>query len=838
MEKREVTLVYHLNGGSRFKPYPPSSAPGTTVTIDTAEVTDPDDSSITETVVQILFEEFDRTIDYTADENKDKHYPNTDYPASTDNDGDGFRPFRTGYNFLGWNTNKDATAASIQPDDTIRVNPLNADENKQIHLYAVWDRLTYRVQITDGSERLYYYENNVYQEAQFHTIYGAHQVLENLYKKEGDSYTPYSATDTSNNTRIEVMVSEYIMEEEDAFTWGETDIGPGYVVTLTSSGSDPCVIKHGDNISGALSSPTSMIRVGKCDLTLANITLDGENKNGADGAIAHLILENSKLTVGNGTTLRNGKATAATSLGTSKGGAVYALNGECVVQNGAVITGCSAGEGGAVYVNDGATANVTGGTVSGNTATTGAGIYVNSGTRTTGAVKISGNPSFGGTTGGNFPTGSSMAEGSKNGGTDYTKAREDIYLAGSGNPLEALVVTGAITGDAGSIWVWANQNPHYKEDEQFAIFESAAVRTAMETAGTLDSSLKVFRNAQPDSVTTETGTRDAGDYLFGVPGTVNTSIYWGGDGLDVIFKKTDGFGHALAGATFTVYREAALTNAVKTAVSANGTTDKDSKNTVLEKGIVKLEKIPNGVYYMKETLADGTNGAPAGYAENTKTYIVLVGTAALTKGTTGVWTDVLSELTQADINDQRGTLNATTGKYERDYAIFQIDITTNKAVVEPDIAAYGITNEASAQHEVILRKETETSYASLENAKFRIFRANMTEITDTAAGYSEADKCYTSLDTGVYFIGNLPLGRYYLVETATPDAISGTDKDGNPTSTSFGEVGKVFTLEVKNTGVSDPTASTNEISVAEVEGKDMVPENLAAWVAAQTTGTP
>jgi hypothetical protein len=70
-----------------------------------------------------------------------------------------------------------------------------------------------------------------------------------------------------------------------------------------------------------------MIRVGKCDLTLANITLDGENKNGTDGAIAHLILENSKLTVGNGATLRNGKSTAATSLGTSKGGAVYALNG-------------------------------------------------------------------------------------------------------------------------------------------------------------------------------------------------------------------------------------------------------------------------------------------------------------------------------------------------------------------------------------------------------------------------------------------------------------------------------------------------------------------------------
>ena len=141
VESREVTLVYHLNEGTKFNP--------AVITDDSAYVVNVTEhfNGSDETIVEVRFEEYDRSVDYSTLPNK---YPNVDYPASTDNNGVAFLPFRSGYSFLGWNTDQDATTATIQSTDTIRVNPLDADSDDQVHLYAVWELSPYICQITDG----------------------------------------------------------------------------------------------------------------------------------------------------------------------------------------------------------------------------------------------------------------------------------------------------------------------------------------------------------------------------------------------------------------------------------------------------------------------------------------------------------------------------------------------------------------------------------------------------------------------------------------------------------------------------------------------------------------
>ncbi|MCR5294256.1 MAG: hypothetical protein K6E30_03645 [Lachnospiraceae bacterium] len=80
---------------------------------------------------------------------------------------------------------------------------------------------------------------------------------------------------------------------------------------------------------------------------------------------------------------------------------------------------------------------------------------------------------------------------------------------------------------------------------------------------------------------------------------------------------------------------------------------------------------------------------------------------------------------------------------------------------------------------VILRKVNE-QHSSLKGARFRIFKADLEEITEGQPTYQEGDTLpegksvgdqkgyYESAETGVYFVGKLPEGRYYAVETAAP----------------------------------------------------------------------
>ena len=96
---------------------------------------------------------------------------------------------------------------------------------------------------------------------------------------------------------------------------------------------------------------------------------------------------------------------------------------------------------------------------------------------------------------------------------------------------------------------------------------------------------------------------------------------------------------------------------------------------------------------------------------------------------------------------------------------------------------YQIMNTSAIQQKVILRKVAEDTNKPLDGAQFRIFRADMTEITE---GQPTGKTYYESSDSGVYFIGTLPRGLYYLVETKAPTGANSSNQ------------GKVFELRVED----------------------------------------
>ena len=200
--------------------------------------------------------------------------------------------------------------------------------------------------------------------------------------------------------------------------------------------------------------------------------------------------------------------------------------------SGGAIRNCSAtGSGGAVYAAPNAAATITGGTITGNTAASGAGFYLSESS----TMNLSGNPYFGGTglvgdalvttyqngeAAGNFITqGYTAEENEKNGGKNYTDIRQDIYIAGyvDTDPAASLNVTGRISSGEGTIWVWADSVNHYEMLKQFAVFSGGGISLSDPNK---ESSMKAFRNAQPDSLT-----NCGGDYLTGQKGEQANWIY-------------------------------------------------------------------------------------------------------------------------------------------------------------------------------------------------------------------------------------------------------------------------------------------------------------------------
>ena len=258
--------------------------------------------------------------------------------------------------------------------------------------------------------------------------------------------------------------------------------------------------------------------------------------------------------------------------------------------------------------------------------------------------------------------------------------------------------------------------------------------------------MRAFRNAQPDSLT-----NCGGDYLTGQKGETANWIYWTG-GFDVVFMKADGFGKALPGATFTLYTdedcadnhmfEMSFQDGKRaTTVSSDGNAtykDKNGNTVTLLKGEVLLSKVPPKTFYLKETSLPTTNpdGEPYAYKANETVYEVTI-----------------SEKGILTMQEKRAGETAYTEVYK---------VVTTPVGTDPAEYQYRVMNISAAERKVILRK-VDGSFNPAK-ATFEILRYDRSQVSADINGTPTVS--FTSTASGVFFIGNLPYGTYYLHETA------------------------------------------------------------------------
>ena len=228
-----------------------------------------------------------------------------------------------------------------------------------------------------------------------------------------------------------------------------------------------------------------------------------------------------------------GSAAAVINRAHDQGSLITVTNGSLTLEritmdgNGAEIT--TTADGNLVQVKDGASLTVGTGATLKNAITagsyqqtSGAAIYLAQGS----TMYISGKPSFEN----NLKTNAGLGQDPVNGVDTNVyangTAHQDIYIAGYENAHAAsLVVTGDITSGPGSIWIWAEQSPHYIRNRQFAVM-----------SGGPHNGLDAFRNARPNSQTQNapTGSQNP-KYLYGV--ARGTDVYWSGC-VDLTITKT------------------------------------------------------------------------------------------------------------------------------------------------------------------------------------------------------------------------------------------------------------------------------------------------------------
>ena len=518
---------------------------------------------------------------------------------------------------------------------------------------------------------------------------------------------------------------------------------------------------------------------------------NGYTTRSTDGAGGAIYSKNATLTLQKSekaeTTINNCKAPGYS-------GAVYMeTSGSTLnIKDNTVISGCYANQGGAIYLKSGVTMNLTGSpeftqngyaTHDGTLHYTeyGACIYLAEGSR----INLSGSPKFSRNNIINVPR-------VTNGGI-YDYVRQDLYLAGYSNkPATSIHVAGELTGD--TIWVWPEQSPHRIANEQFATTAT----------GVSSESLDKFRNALDDEDTNCTN----GEFLAGLrlPGQEATNVYWG-KMYDVFFKKIDNKAVAVPGAEFALYTDKACTGeALRQAVSADGETDTNAQSELMDKGTVDFPTIPIGVYYMKETRQ------PESFKENTTTYLVLVGTPSLNlenQANQELWGEggPLNGVPNAADRITRTTTDA--GKY---YGIYPLNA-EGKAILTANLASanVGIVNIRSDYQAYFMK--VDGTGAALPNAAFTIYTLdqpasyengypNLKPWTRDGENYPDPVKSAdgtsrfkdlngNTLDKGLVYFRELPIGTYYLQETEYPT------RNGSDRKTFYVESDRVFRLEVK-----------------------------------------
>ena len=541
--------------------------------------------------------------------------------------------------------------------------------------------------------------------------------------------------------------------------------------------------------------------------TFENCSVTGDNRRG--GAISSkskVVTLQSSMTSGKETTINR-----CTAPGFS--GAVHMDTNDdnrntglvLNIKDSTVISGCYAKQGGAIYLKSGATVNLTDSpefTQNGYKSLTegadqGACIYLAQGSR----INIQDSPKFSRNI---LPTADRVTNGTI---TDY--ARQDIYMAGyaSNTPYAtnaaSIYVTGELTGDV--IWVWPEQDPHRKPNEQFAkIADDATVS---------DDSLSHFRNALTDGVT---GCSN-GEYLAGVKvSNDETNVYW--DKMYLIsFRKKDNKGVAVPGAEFTLFKDSACKQPVKTATSADGEDDTDAQGKLLDRGTVEFTSIRMGVYYMKETVV------PTSFKGNDATYLVLVGTPNLSPSEINkpLWGSG-GPLDVEDAPTLVGRYTTDAGKY---YGIFPLD-ENNKAVLRANLASNNVGIENTRRDYQAAFMKVDSSGNALPGAAFTIYTSildaegqpmtfedgypqlmrwsrdgeNYPEAVVSADGtpaFKYVDN-KTKLPKGLVYFRELPLGTYYLLETGYPE------RNGSGRRTYYAESDRVFKLDI----VEDTSSST------------------------------